>query len=149
MQKTLEGDRSMWWFCNNEDCEQKLAKIIKYEKTIHPQILEIEGLNGQKFKVRYNYIEVFCHKCGTQNTLFGGYPFSSNKEWDENFKKWQDDGFDDDDDLSWEWFGRNPYKRNKLLKLLTENQKEAFTFLSKIPIFVERNPPPGITTILP
>lgn len=87
------------------------------------EIIEIEGKNGEKFEVKPRFIDVFCKKCGERNYILGGKITS--KEWNYNLKGHikEKDELDELDE-----FLVNSYKRNKLLNLLTDKQKNLFNF---------------------
>ena len=116
-----KNKKIMWWWCDN--CENKLAKVIRTNQSM-PEILEIEGLHGEKFKVAFKFISVYCPKCGEENYIHAGFPLD--QEWEKNVKDFPTDK----DDLGWPIeFLLSPLKRNILLKRLNENQKDFVKFM--------------------
>ncbi len=125
MQEKINKSLKNWWLCENEYCRHPLGKIIRGDY-MNIEIIEIEGKNGEKFNIKPNFIDVFCKKCGEKNYILGG-KFAS-KGWDNNLKSHTEEKYDLDDFDELAEFLVNPYKRNKLLNLLTDKQKRLFNF---------------------
>ena len=52
-----------WWLCKGSGCNTKLGEKIDEN---HIKIL---GINAQEYEVGFNYIRLFCKKCGKENYL--------------------------------------------------------------------------------
>ena len=100
MEEKIKDNKS-WWQCT---CGNKLGK------TIGKDIIEITGLNGQKYDIGFNYITLNCRKCGGKNSLTGT---SSEIELKEP-----------------SFFELPTYYRNILLSQLSETQKRIYGLLS-------------------
>lgn len=129
MKKKENKSPKNWWFCENEYCRHPLGKIVKGD-FMNVEIIEIEGKNGEKFEVNPKFIDVFCKKCGEKNKILGGKLLS--EDWNNNLKKnieWEEELNNNELPTTSEEFFINPYKRNLLLRKLTEKQKKIFNFL--------------------
>lgn len=128
MKKEKDLSPKEWWICENEFCNNPLAKIIK-GKIGFPEILEILGTGGQPFLVRPQYIRLYCIHCGKLNDVIAGEGLS--EEWNKNWNQLRqdkEDSYENDDDDN---FYTNPYFRNMLLSKLTPMQKRVFQYMQK------------------
>jgi hypothetical protein len=135
MTQTKNGkpDPREWWYCENDYCGRKLAKVLKTDSDIQviPEAVEIHGINGEKFRVLIKYVSVYCSRCGTMNELFGARPWNKN-EWTKVFREIDQSGFVREPGIFDGEFLINPFKRNLLLKALTtEAQRKLVDYLCK------------------
>ncbi len=120
-----------WWLCKGSGCNTKLGEKIDEN---HIKIL---GINAQEYEVGFNYIRLFCKKCGKENYL--GSEISSKireasttPSYDPNTGNLVQ-SFSPYSPIEAEitpvkkaYFDLSPYHTNKILKELSQKQKLIF-----------------------
>jgi hypothetical protein len=119
-------DPRKWWLCENERCQHPLGKIVRGD-FMDVEAIELMGKSGEQFLAVAHFTTVFCKTCGQKNIIYGDKIGS--EEWQGNIRKHIEYDLEDEG-----WRGEyydNSFKRNALLKLLTEQEKRTFEFMQK------------------
>lgn len=121
-----------WWLC--EKCGQKLGKFIDEDR------IEILGTKGQEYEIGFNYILLYCNKCGQKNYIESSIPDDiSNASYatyaaivPEASLYAQDLDSTKVEPLDRDFFNLSQFHRKILLKKLSENQRRIYKLLNNI-----------------
>ena len=106
------------WFCSS--CYRPLGKFLDTPKMGR---MEIQGRNGEIYEVGFNYITVFCPKCGKENYI--------QSDLEVSCPRCGEVAFNDSLDIPLErnFFELSQLKRKILLKKLSTRQKAEYKLL--------------------